>query len=135
MSPFSSDRFLAVRVVAFAALVPLIMRLPIDRVARWIGPSGIRRPEPSPEAVGALVESIDRWILLSRPLVRSGCVVRGVTLYRFLRLSGADVSLRFGIGIMDGEFAAHCWILYRGEPLAEREDPRPLFTETWVIAS
>jgi hypothetical protein len=135
VSPFSSDRFLTVRVVAFAACVPLIMRLPIDRVGWWVRPSGSRRPEPTREAVDALVASIDRSILRWRPLVRSGCVVRGMTLYRFLRLAGADVSLRFGIGVMDGDFAAHCWIVYRNEPLAEIRDPRPLFTETWAIAS
>jgi hypothetical protein len=34
---------------------------------------------------------------------------------------------------MSGEMAGHCWIVYQGEPLAERQDPRPLFTETWRI--
>jgi len=109
------------------------MRLPIERVARWIEPSGRPAPEPSPQDVFALVASIDRWLARSRPLVRSGCVTRGVTLYRFLRRAGADVSLRFGIGLMDGAMAAHCWIVYRGEPLAERRDPRNLFTEMWAI--
>ena len=60
-------------------------------------------------------------------------LVRGLTLYRFLRRAGAEVSLRFGAGEMNGRFAAHCWIVYRGEPLAEPRDPRPLFTETWRI--
>jgi len=55
-----------------------------------------------------------------------------VTLYRFLRRAGADVSLRFGVGMMDGAIAGHCWIVYRGEPLAERRDPRGLFVETWA---
>jgi hypothetical protein len=126
---------LALRVVAFAAAVPLLMRLPIERVGRWIEPSGRPAPEPSLQDVNALVASIDRWLARSRPIVRSGCVTRGVTLYRFLRRAGAEVSLRFGIGPMDGALAAHCWIVYRGEPLAEQRDPRGVFTEMWVIAS
>jgi len=135
VSRYSSERLFALRVAVFAATVPLIMRLPLDWVARWVAPSGSRVSEPAPEAVLALVASIDRCIARSRPLVRCGCVVRGVTLYRFLRRAGADVSLRFGIGLIDGELAGHCWIVYRGEPLAERRDPRPLFTETWAMVS
>jgi transglutaminase superfamily protein len=130
-----AERLFALRVVTFAAVIPLLMRLPIDQAARWIEPSGRRAPEPSSQDVFALVASVDRWLAQSRPLVRSGCIIRGVTLYRFLRRAGAHVSLRFGIGLVDGAIAAHCWIVYRGEPLAERRDPRGLFTEMWVIAS
>jgi len=127
------DRLFALRVVAFAAAVPLLMRLPIDRLARWIEPSGRRVPEPSPRDVFALVATIDRLLAEAKPFVKSGCLTRGVTLYRFLRRAGADVSLRFGIGAMNGAVAAHCWIVYRGEPLAERQDPRGAFTEMWTI--
>ena len=130
-----SDRLFALRVVAFAATVPLLMRLPIDRLARWIEPSGRRAPEPSPLDVVALVATIDGLLARARPYVKSGCLTRGVTLYRFLRQAGVDVSLRFGIGRMNGKMAAHCWIVYRGEPLAERQDPRGVFTEMWTIAS
>jgi len=111
------------------------MRCPLDRVARWITPSGGVVLEPSPQDVSALVGAIDEWLVRSRPLVRSGCVTRGVTLYRFLRRAGANVSLRFGVGVVDGAVAGHCWIVYRGEPLAESRDPRALFTETWAITS
>jgi len=38
-------------------------------------------------------------------------------------------------GPVDGVLAAHCWIVYRGAPLAERRDPRGVFTEIWVIPS
>jgi hypothetical protein len=111
------------------------MRLPIDRLGRWIEPSVRRRSEPSSSDVLAVVESIDRWLLRGRPMVKSGCLTRGVTLYRFLRRLGADVSLRFGVGPMNGKMSAHCWIVYRGEPLAEKQDPRSIFTVTWTIPS
>jgi hypothetical protein len=80
-----------------------------------------------------LTERIAELLIAGRPAVRTGCMVRGLTLYRFLRRAGADVSLRFGVGTIRGDFAAHCWIVYGGEPLAETHDPRSLFTETWRI--
>jgi hypothetical protein len=82
------------------------------------------------------VARVDSLLAAARPLVRSGCLVRGLTLYRVLRCAGAEVSLRFGVGPMDGQengMAAHCWIVYQGQPLAEPRDPRPLFAETWSI--
>ena len=130
-----SDRLFALRVVTFAAAVPVLMRFPIDRLARWIEPSGGRAPEPSPRDVFALVATIDALLAEAKPFVKSGCLTRGVTLYRFLRRAGADVSLRFGIGTINGAVAAHCWIVYRGEPLVERQDPRDIFTEMWTIAA
>jgi hypothetical protein len=130
----SFERFLRLRVVAFASLVPFLMRLPLDRVAGWLATTRGATTQLSSEEVARLVGRIDSWLEGSRPMVRSGCVTRGVTLLRFLRRAGADVSLHFGVGTVDGAIAAHCWIVYRGEPLVERRDPRPIFTETWAIA-
>jgi hypothetical protein len=124
-----------VRVVVFAAAVPTLMRFPLVRVARWITPSGDADPELSRVDVVALVRTIDRCLARSRPLVRPGCVTRGVTLYRFLRRAGARVSLRFGVGAVSGAIEGHCWIVYGGEPLCERRDPRDVFTETWAMPS
>ena len=125
---------LPLRVVLFAALVPLLLRLcKLPRLSSWVEPR--RRPpaHPEREEIEALTQRIDELLIAGRPAVRTGCMVRGLTLYRFLRKAGADVSLRFGVGTIRGDFAAHCWIVYRGEPLAETRDPRPLFTETWRI--
>ncbi len=83
----------------------------------------------------ALVRIVDGWLARSRPFVRPGCVTRGLTLYRFLRRAGAQVSLRFGIGTVNGATEGHCWIVYGGEPLCERRDPREVFTETWAVPS
>ena len=124
----------AARILLFAAAVPLLLRLrKLPDLPAWLEP---RRPTPSPPSaaeVHLLVRHIDALIAAGRPFVRSGCLVRGLTLYRFLRRAGAEVSLCFGAGEMNGRFAAHCWIVYHGEPLAEPRDPRPVFTETWRI--
>jgi len=114
--------------------VPLILRVrKLPALPAWLEPSRQTSPPPSPSEVDALVRRVDALIAAGRPFVRSGCLVRGLTLYRFLRRAGADVSLRFGVGTMNDGFAAHCWVVYRGEPLAEPRDPRPLFEETWRI--
>lgn len=135
-----SRRLEAARILLFAAAVPLILRLrKLPDLPAWLEPRSPREPRdsrshpPSPAEVDSLVRRIDALIAAGRPFVRTGCLVRGLTLYRFLRRAGAEVSLRFGAGEMDGSFAAHCWIVYQGEPLAEPRDPRPLFTETWRI--
>lgn len=133
-----AENLLPVRVVLFAALVPLLLRLcKLPGLPSWVEPRRRSLPPPGPgpsrEEIAALTERIDELLVAGRPVVRTGCMVRGLTLYRFLRLRGADVSLRFGVGTIRGDFAAHCWIVYRGEPLAETHDPRPLFTETWRI--
>jgi hypothetical protein len=80
-----------------------------------------------------MVRRIDRLLLAGRPLVRSGCLTRGITLFYFLRRAGADVSLRFGMGEVDGSYSGHCWVVHDGLPLAEKRDPRPLFTEMFRI--
>jgi hypothetical protein len=122
------------RVLLFAASVPLILRLrKLPDLPAWLEPRGPFPPPPSASEVHLLVRRIDALLAAGRPFVRSGCMVRGLTLYHFLRRAGAEVSLHFGAGEMNGRFAAHCWIVYLGEPLAEPRDPRPLFTETWRI--
>ncbi|MFL6261993.1 MAG: lasso peptide biosynthesis B2 protein [Thermoanaerobaculia bacterium] len=128
------ETLLPVRVILFAALVPLLLRLcRLPRLRAWVEPRRRSPAPPGPEEIEALTQRIDELLIAGRPAVRTGCMVRGLTLYRFLRRAGADVSLRFGVGTIRGNFAAHCWIVYQGEPLAETHDPRPLFTETWRI--
>jgi hypothetical protein len=118
----------------FAAAVPLLLRRrALQDLPAALEPRGPLPPPPAPDAVAALVRGVDRLLAAGRPLVRSGCLVRGFTLYRVLRRAGAEVSLRFGVGEVAGRMGAHCWIVYQGEPLAEARDPRPLFAETWSI--
>jgi hypothetical protein len=122
------------RILLFAAAAPLLLRVRrLPDLPAWLEPRGRIFPPPDPETVHEAVRRIDRLLAAGRPLVRSGCLTRGLTLYWALRRMGADVSLRFGMGTMNGEMSGHCWIVYQGEPLAERRDPRPLFAETWRI--
>ena len=72
---------------------------------------------------------VDAVIRRGQPLVRPGCLTRGVTLYYALRRAGDDVSLCFGVGFDGGETTGHCWLDKDGEPLLERADPLSRFTE------
>jgi len=131
------EALLLVRVAAFAATVPWLMRLPLPRLAALLD----RAPPPSRRRgradAAAELERLDRLVALAprvaRPLVRTGCLTRGVTLYRFLRRAGLGVELRFGLDPRAGAADGHCWLALDGEPLLEREDPRPRFVEVWRL--
>lgn len=126
------------RVLLFAAVSPLLLRLVrIDRLGGWLEPGRSRPADPA--KLDPLVRRVDRAIRLGWPLVRRGCLVRGMTLYRFLRGAGFEVSLVFGMGQPPEEgpesgLTGHCWIELDGRPLAEKRDPRPIYAETYRIA-
>jgi Transglutaminase-like superfamily len=124
---------LLVRVSAFAAAVPALMRLPLPRIAMLLTRPPGRQTLPMTE-----VQRLDRVITLApriaRPLVRPGCLTRGVTLYWFLRRRGLDVELRFGLDPGEGPNAdGHCWLMLDGEPFLEKVDPRSRFPEIYRL--
>jgi hypothetical protein len=126
------EALLFARLASFAATVPVLMLLPLPSWARLL----TRRPRR--RAVSqAEIDRLDRLVALApqvgRPLVRTGCLTRGVTLFWFLRRAGLDVELRFGIDPA-GPAAAdgHCWLTLDGEPYLERTDPRR-FTELYRV--
>jgi len=124
------DALLLIHVLAVATAVPLLMRLPLPRLSAVLEP---RRPplRPVPAQEDRIAHLVLAVLSAGRPLVRRGCLTRGVTLYYFLRRAGADVSLCFGMGTStekaDG-FDGHCWLVRQGEPYLEPRDPRPLYT-------
>ncbi|HEX4279865.1 MAG TPA: lasso peptide biosynthesis B2 protein [Solirubrobacteraceae bacterium] len=127
------EALLFMRVGSVAAAVPLIMRLPLPRVAALVTRPTRRRPLAAAE-----VEQLERLIALApriaRPLVRSGCLTRGVTLFWFLRRGGLDVELRFGLDpAQDGATEGHCWLSLDDEPFLEKADPRPRFAELYRL--
>lgn len=134
MNPVSKA-FLFLRVFTFAAAVPSLMRLKLARVASILEtgrPTGSVDPDRA-QKIAAYVETA---ILRGKPLVRSGCLTRGLTRYYFFRRAGMDVSLHFGMGRIgrNQELIGHCWLVKDGEPYLEREDPRPLYTEMALIS-
>ena len=129
----AGDALLRLRVRCFAAAVPVLVRLPLAALARVLEPA---RPRARADAerrrrTGAAVEAV---LGVRSPLVGTTCLTRALTRYYFLRRAGAAVSLHFGVGVVGGAYAGHCWLTADGEPLRAARDPRPLFAETDRIA-
>lgn len=125
------ERWLFVRVLVVAPLCPLLLRLPLG-VVDWIA-TRARRPVPrgsDPQRVAAIVGAAQRF---AHPVVRRGCLTRGLTLYWLLPDSASELRLCFGIGGPADDFAGHCWIERGGEPYLETEDPRQRFPEQFAI--
>ena len=124
---------LLLRVFAFAAAVPCLLRLKLPRLVRALEP-GSDRTDVSEDRVRRIAGYVEIAIRHGRPLVRPGCLTRGLTRYYFLRRAGLDVALCFGMGRPDKEFMGHCWLVKGGEPFLESEDPRPRYTEMYRIS-
>jgi hypothetical protein len=118
------------RALAFAAAVPLLVRAPLPRLSWWLEPSRRHRGRNGgPGVVEEVVGRVEAALAFGRPVVRPGCLTRGLTMYRFLREAGLDVELCFGVGVVQGAHHGHCWLVRAGEPFLERTDPRPAFVE------
>ncbi len=125
---------LFLRIFTFAAAVPYLLRLKLSRVAGLLelGADSFVTHEEHVKKIAAYVElAIGR----GRPIVRPGCLTRGLTRYYFLRRAGMNVTLCFGMGRIGGKFIGHCWLMRDGEPFLEVEDPRLRYVEVYRISS
>ncbi len=119
----------------FALALPALLRLSLPRLQALLGPPAARQ-RARPGDADRIVTSVLAMLRVGRPLIRRGCLTRGLTLYYFLSRAGVDVTLCFGIGKVgehgDG-FDGHCWLVKDGEPYLEPRDPRPLYTEMYTF--
>jgi Transglutaminase-like superfamily len=126
-------------VAGVAVAAPLLARLDLQRLRRWLEPSPrscLLPPADPDQVVEVAGRQVDRMIRLGRPLVRRGCLTRGITGYYILRRAGLDVALCFGVGLVPGtEVSGHCWLVLDGEPVLETADPRSVFTELVRMSS
>lgn len=111
--------------LALGLLIPLLLRLQLPTLVGWLeGRSAAKEPTSRPERIGQVV----LWALeFGRPLVRSGCLVRGLSLYGLLRRRGHMVSLCFGMAPWRQGFTGHCWLTLQGQPFLEPEGAGPEF--------
>ena len=127
-----SDVFLFFQVLFFAAAVPFLLRLKLSRVKTLLEPRVLSSADR--DRVEQITKYVEMAIRAGRPLVRPGCLTRGITRYYFLRRNGLDVSLCFGMGQIKEEFVGHCWLVKDGVPYLETRDPRPLYAEMYRIS-
>lgn len=115
-----------VQALALALLMPLLLRIKLPTLMGWLEPGpAVRAAGSSPERIGQVV----LWALeFGRPLVRSGCLVRGLTLYGLLRRRGYPVTLCFGMAPWQQGFTGHCWLTLEGRPFLEPEGAGPEFS-------
>jgi hypothetical protein len=119
-------------IFGFAVAVPLLMRLRLPRLEAVLEPRRAVAP-PDSACVAKLLGDVELVLARGRPLVRGGCLTRGITRYYFLRRAGLAVELCFGIGTVDDALVGHCWLVKDDEPYLETDDPRPVFREIYRI--
>jgi hypothetical protein len=132
---FISDTTFFLKLLAFAAAVPYLLRLKLSRVAdllEWRGNLSVTLAQE--HCVEKIANSVELAIRYGRPIVRPGCLTRGLTRYYFLRRAGMDVTLCFGMGRVNNGFMGHCWLVRDEEPFLEAEDPRPRYVEVYRVS-
>ncbi len=120
-----ADAWLAAQVVAFAAAVPLLMRVPLPRLMPRITPRAPRAVDHR-SAFKATVFALAFMRRFGRATANP-CLHRSLTLYHFLRRFGVPVELHFGFDPRSD--LGHAWVSHRGEPLYEGEDPAERYRE------
>jgi hypothetical protein len=127
-----ADALLLVRVSCVAALVPAVLHRPLPWVSSLLTPRRRRRPAEDYD-VDRLVAAIETAQAHGRPLIRSGCLTRSLTLYWFLARRGMPVELCFGLAATEVPPSGHAWLCLDGQPFLERVDPTARFTVTYRI--
>jgi hypothetical protein len=127
------DAVLFVESFCVALAMPLLVRLPLARLEGLLDWAAAGPPRPADRSADAVAATVLDMLQAGRPLVRRGCLTRGLTLYYFLRRAGVDVGLDFGMGpVADGDgFDGHCWLVLDGEPYLEARDPRRHYATTF----
>lgn len=127
------DLSLLLRVGMFCCALPILVRLPPPLLSSVLQRIAAPHSRSTNVDVTLLTRYVEGILRRGRPILPDGCLPRGIALYYFLRRSGLDVSLRFGIGQPAGAVAGHCWLSKEHDPYLERVDPRALFVEVFAI--
>jgi hypothetical protein len=127
-----SKLILYIDIALVALAVQLLARLKLPRLATLLGRGAASTPDPA--RIRDLVASVAAVLQFATALIRPTCITRGLVLYHFLRRAGLDVQLCFGAGYPQGQFEAHCWLVYEEKPFMEPRDPRQWFTELYRMS-
>ena len=114
-----ADVWLAVRVIAWAAVLPLLKRImPLQALAS--------RMHGSPQATDRNPARERRILAFARGAARlvrwrsgGNCLERGLIAYRYLGHAGAKPVLVVGLDVEAGNLLGHAWVLIDGRPAGE----------------
>lgn len=123
-----ADLYLFTHIFLFAVSLPALLRLNISQL-QWVLEPVELPTFVDPAKVQKITNCVNLMMSADLPFIRPGCLTRGITLYYFLKRSGVDLRLAFGLGKVNNQYAGHCWLTMDGAPYLERRDPRPIFTE------
>jgi Transglutaminase-like superfamily len=129
------DTVLFVHSFCFALAAPALIHIPLPRLDMLLELSAARRSRPASRDPDAVAETVLEMLRAGWPLVRRGCLTRGLTLYYALRRAGVDVALEFGMGkVSSGDgFEGHCWLVRDGQPYLEPRDPRSEYATMYTF--
>jgi Transglutaminase-like superfamily len=127
------DLLLILRILMYAVAVPALTRIKLTSWDRFGGGKRIGPPGANAAAEQKTVDYVGAVLMAFRPVIQPGCLVRGLTLYHFLRKAGVDVSLAFGVGGVGDSFTGHCWLVKGGAPFLEPDLPGVVYTETFRL--
>ena len=119
----------------FALAAPALMHIPLPQLDRLLERATTRWSHPASRGPDEVAATVLEMLHAGWPLVRRGCLTRGLTLYYVLRRAGIDVALEFGVGKVsrgDG-FDGHCWLVLNGEPYLEPRDPRCEYATMYTL--
>lgn len=120
------------RILLFAAVVPLLFRLRVERLQQLLFAEPCVTSSDE-QVICRIAELTELALRRGRLFVKNSCLTRGATQCYFMRKAGADVSLIFGIDLAGSEGIGHCWLERDSLPFLEKHDPRLRFTEMFRI--
>lgn len=119
------DALLFARILLFAAVLPLLLRLKLTTVRAIVEPRR-GRPPADPTTVHKIQRYVDA--VCSSRVIRAKCLVRSLVRYYFLRRAGLALSVIIGVADGDGGIVGHAWLVKDERPFLEPVDPAPRFT-------
>ena len=75
------------------------------------------------------------FILIKFCRLKKPCQLRSLAVFALMRRRGLDVRIHFGVRKDDLAMVGHCWVTLSGEQVVEQQDPREIYTETYVYPS
>ncbi len=129
----AADVVLAVRMVAWAAVLPLLKAVvPVQSLARLMHRPA--RPAPRDPVREERIVTFARW---AARLIRwdsgGNCLERGLLAYRYLGEAGATPVLVVGLDRADGELIGHAWVLVDGQPAGESRAALERYTPVFAF--